>query len=198
MQVSANFTLPSFLSAEYWLRHRLSKVDVQYLLNVLDNKTLWRLVLNLGGSVPLGLLHTSAYRQYELLVSGKPKAVEEILKLVQYKFHERNKLTFNVDSVQSHIPVLPSYSVPTEQFMPLLRGLRDLFAPPTEVSVYVWEFLGVAWIPEAQEQAGLRCVRVVAVLPEQLKTLHKFAPRVRLSGQMFTLTDERILVVPQN
>lgn len=197
MQISAKFVIPSFLTVEYWLRHRLSKSDVCYLLNEVDNKTLWRLVLNLGGSIPLGLLHTSAYRHYELLISGKPKAIEEVIKLVQYKFHDKDKLNVTAANVQVHTPVLPLYCVPAEQFMPLLRGLRDLFVPGGIVSAYVWDFLNITWIPEAQEQSGLRCVRVVVVPPEMVTRLNKFAPRIRLADQTLTLTDERILVTPK-
>lgn len=193
MRLIAKFTIPYFLSTEYWLRHRLSKPDILYLLNLADNKILWRLVLNLGGTLPYGLIHSSSYRQYEVLVSGKTKAIEEIMKLVHYTYSDQDKLDTSSTNTQRYNPVLPVYFIPTVEFILLLSGLRRCIdAGNTGSPHFVWLFMNSEWIPEVQDQCGLCCVRIIPNNPTISTT---FTPVIKWNGATWIRTSERILIM---
>ena len=202
--------LPTCILPAYWIRHHLSRQDIDIITNYIPTKLLWLCALGQGILCPWFMFRTSSSSQTDITMSGKSTAIDLILKHTGYVPPETNQL--DVSSLESldHIPPIPRISVGLDTINLLSTHISGILYPRSlldpaddqipEVSC-MYRVHGLDVIPLGLEGTAIHCVAVVKE-SEYLSTLvqcssrsYTHDPRVCLyKSQVYCLTDESVLL----
>jgi len=205
-QIQIQSRLPTCILPDYWIRHRLSRRDIDTIISYIPTKLVWMSAMLCGLPCPWYSLRSSASSPWDITLSGKSQAVDLMLQRLGHQPSLVHKL--DVDSIESfeHIPPIPKCPISQGVFDHLSSGLacqllpRMLLGPlePVGSIPLLYEHVGRAWVPVGLEGDAICCNAVVLetdfVYPNSQHNGYTHAPMVgRYEGVVYCLTDELVL-----
>ena len=161
MSISIHMTLPPFLTSTYVTRHKLSPVDIRYLIDVLSTQIVWLSAVVLGIDMPISAIHMSKANHRDVYITNKNIVVAKLVNKLQSHTAVENK----IDSINTygHVPSLPRHVISDTEYI----FLHSIISPCTSIynnhvpSMYIWG--GKQWIGLSMEGIYIYAVRIVSL-----------------------------------
>jgi hypothetical protein len=202
--------VPTCVWPDYWLRHQLSRNDINTIISYVPTKVLWMSALMYGICCPWFALRSSSASMMDITLSGKAIAVDLLLERSNIKPSTQSKL--DVDSIESfeHIPPIPKSTINASDFALISSGVvcqllpRILLLPSEVIGTIpiIYRYKDLDLVPVGIEGDSICCNVIVKescyMYMENRNRGFTHDPKVgQYNGEVYCLTDELVLLCTQ-